>query len=322
MIQRHPCEPLPLQFPVRKFTDQAVEALLGNLDPKGPAGMVLGASGGIDSLATAALCVRAEKRRRGLRVVGLQMNDRRVRGETYNSGLYEYLGVRLVSMDLTSRARAREQELGLPPRWVAAGLMKAILRYTPKLLKRRIILAMAGHRAPEWALRYYTCLTVPHTLRMEQLKAYAKAHDLLPVLCTNRTERRLGFFVEGGIDDTRTGDAAPLSSLYKTQVNQEARFLELPSSVIKQPPSPGFGGVRDVDILGPYPVIDLVLQSLERGDADRDALAHVLSGLRTCARGKHSLPRVRLRDIRFVRGLLRRAQRKTPRSASEARPFS
>ena len=68
------------------------------------------------------------------------------------------------------------------------------------------------------------------------------------------------------------GHFAPISRLYKTQVIRAAQFLKLPERVIRQKPSPGFGGIHDEDLIGPYEAVDLILVGLKLGYSDEEIL--------------------------------------------------
>jgi NAD+ synthase len=81
---------------------------------------------------------------------------------------------------------------------------------------------------------------------------------------SNKTELLTGFFTkygDGGVD------IMPLADLYKTQIRQLARYLEIPDNIITKPPSPGFfPGQTDEKELGvSYDILDLILFSLDRG---------------------------------------------------------
>jgi NH3-dependent NAD+ synthetase len=42
-----------------------------------------------------------------------------------------------------------------------------------------------------------------------------------------------------------------------------ARYLGLPGEIIRQRPSPGFGGIYDEEILGPYELLDQILAGFD-----------------------------------------------------------
>jgi len=84
--------------------------------------------------------------------------------------------------------------------------------------------------------------------RMMILFDLAKKLNALVSGTENKSERLLGYF-------TRFGDSAsdiePISHLYKTQVFQLAKYLEIPKETINQPPSAGlWDGQTDEDEFG------------------------------------------------------------------------
>lgn len=258
------------QFAAEPFVQSSERELAAAMALQGSRGVVFGASGGIDSLVTAALCVRAVRGRDKHRVVGLQMNDSRIEGEYYNPKVYQELGVELVQVDITDEITANEMRLGLPSRRLALSLSRLLFKWMPVGLRRKALVDIRAGKAPDWLFSYYRLLTLPHRLRIGRLKNYASRYQLTIVICANATEVSLGYFVEQGVDDAQMGDYAPILTLYKSQVVRTAQFLGLPERIIKQRPSPGFGGISDEDILGPYPLVDMVLLAIHRGYSEAE----------------------------------------------------
>jgi NAD+ synthase len=89
----------------------------------------------------------------------------------------------------------------------------------------------------------------------------AKKHQALVIGTSNKSEILLGYY-------TRYGDSAcdlkPLSHLYKTQVYQLAKFLNIPQAIIKTPPSANlWPGQTDAQELGfTYQLADPILYLL------------------------------------------------------------
>lgn len=258
------------EFSVEAFVERTGKNLVAKMERQRFSGVVLGASGGVDSLVSAALSLKVREKRNEWRVVGLQMNDSRVKGESYNSEIYRNLGVDLIFSDITSEAIFLEKRFKMPPRWLTTCLMKFILKCAPIKTRRSLVLAIMGDKVPGWVLIHFHLLTLLHKLRIAKLREYATRHDLMVIVCANRTERLLGYFVEKGIDDPEMGDYAPISGLYKCQVIHTARFLGLPEEIISQRPSPGFGRVYDEEIIGPYKLVDQVLGGFELGYTDAE----------------------------------------------------
>jgi NH3-dependent NAD+ synthetase len=294
-------------FPVALFVESSALNLAEEMDHRGYKGAVFGASGGIDSLATASLCLRASEKRAKSRVVALQMNDARIKGELYNPELYRALGADLIQIDITTEAIGMAKHLGMPPRWLTACLLKLVLRWLPMRPRRRMIVAVEAGQAPEWVLSHYQLLTLLHRLRIARLKEYASRHRLMLVICANLTEVSLDYFMEQGVDDPRMGDCAPLSGLYKSQVRSTAKFMGLPEHIGCQRPSPGFGGVYDEEIIGPYDIVDLILVGLQLGYSDEQ----ITRAIRPYARKLRKTGRLRRRGshdidyVRFIRELVR-----------------
>ena len=136
------------KFPLDLFVERSAQNLAAEMARQGLRGAVLGASGGLDSLVTAALCLRAREKRDKWQVVAFQMNDSRIKGELYNTEMYRALGADLIQTDITTEAIDMEKRLGMPPRWLSLCLMKQILRWVPTKARRRVILAVKAGEVP------------------------------------------------------------------------------------------------------------------------------------------------------------------------------
>jgi len=285
------------QFPVDLFIKGSAQNLATEINHKGYRGIVLGASGGIDSLVTTALCLKAMEKRYKWKVVALQMNDSRIKGELYNTEMYRSLGADLMQTDITTEAIDMEK---------------------PTRSRRWVILAIISGKAPEWVLIHYQLLILLHRLRIARLKEYAIRHELMIVICSNLTESSLGYFVEQGIDDPQMGDYAPLSALYKSQVIRVAQLMGLPENVIHQRPSPGFGGIYDEEIIGPYELVDLVLVGLRLGYSDAEITKAI--NAHTCkSRKKNPFRRKEPYEIQYVRFIRQLATLNDQKRQSESR---
>ena len=100
---------------------------------------------------------------------------------------------------------------------------------------------------------------------MVLLYLHGEIENRLVVGAANRTEYSIGYFVKHGCDDAT--DIMPLLNLYKTQVRELARYLNIPSRIIEKPPSPDIlPGIIDEEAIGiPYEKLDLILLALEKG---------------------------------------------------------
>lgn len=111
-------------------------------------------------------------------------------------------------------------------------------------------------------------------LRMITLYHIANTSNLMVLGTGNRSELMVGYFTkygDGGVD------LLPLGSLYKHQVRELARAIDVPERIIERPPSAGlWAGQTDETEMGiTYEELDGILEALERGgdtsgyDADR-----------------------------------------------------
>ena len=100
---------------------------------------------------------------------------------------------------------------------------------------------------------------------MVLLYLHGELEDRLIVGAANKSEYQIGYFVKHGCDDAT--DIMPLLNLYKTQVRELARYLNIPSRIIEKPPSPDIiPGIIDEEAIGiPYEKLDLILLALEKG---------------------------------------------------------
>jgi len=120
-----------------------------------------------------------------------------------------------------------------------------------------------------------TCGNIRSRLRMMIAYHHANIEGKLVMGTSNKTELLTGFFTkfgDGGVD------FMPLGELWKYNIKQLAKYLEIPENIIKKAPSPGFyEGHTDEDELGmSYDNIDLILYSYERGLTIRE-ISHDLS---------------------------------------------
>lgn len=238
-------------------------------------GVLIGLSGGIDSSVLSALAVRAlgkdsvhlshlydrdserESRHKAQLVanwLGLGLEVRNIEPPMRERGIYAPLIMRIVALSRFLNRHLLDKwcrlMLGEPPfiSTLHGGFKGRFKRWAYNSSVRHI---EAGFNAR-------------HILRREILEKQAEEHNRLLLGAANRSEYLVGWFVKGGIDDL---PLSPLIGLYKTQVQQLAVYLSLPSEIQNQTPSPDMiKGVSDESALGMgYFKIDMVLDSLERG---------------------------------------------------------
>ncbi|MFQ6136364.1 MAG: NAD+ synthase [Candidatus Hydrothermarchaeales archaeon] len=113
--------------------------------------------------------------------------------------------------------------------------------------------------------------------RVRMILSYMVANlDDRVVLGTgNKTEILLGYFTkygDGGVD------LLPIGDLYKTQVIQMARYLDLPEEIVEKPPSAGLwqGQTDEAELGATYEEIDDVLYCLVEGGLSPEKAASKL----------------------------------------------
>ena len=111
-------------------------------------------------------------------------------------------------------------------------------------------------------------------LRMIIAYHYANLEHKMVMGTSNKTELLTGFFTkhgDGGVD------LMPLGDLYKYNIKQLAKYLEIPQNIIDKAPSPGFyPGHTDEKELGcDYDTIDLMLYLWEK-EYDNNAISETL----------------------------------------------
>ena len=100
---------------------------------------------------------------------------------------------------------------------------------------------------------------IKHRTRMIMLYYYGEQNHFLVSGTTNKSETVQGYFVKYGDGGT---DIEPIANLFKTQVFQLAKHLEVPNKIIQRKPSPDTWSlpVSDEDFFYgiPYNIIDLM----------------------------------------------------------------
>ena len=260
-------EPEKLSSSLERFIREHMEKLERE-------GVILGLSGGVDSAVVAALCKRAVGAENTLALI---MPDRDSKKEHVKDALNwgSQLGIETRLIDISPYLKKLGtyklfmlNKLPLPAKMRGIFTRKAYDFYLKKTGESAFASSIRGFKDKEFGsyLRdsnaYYR---VKHRLRMLVLYLYAERENRLVVGAANKTEAKIGFFVKHGCDDA--ADIMPLLNLYKTQVRELARFLEVPSAIIEKPPSPDIlPGIVDEDAIGiPYEKLDLILLALEKG---------------------------------------------------------
>ena len=129
-------------------------------------------------------------------------------------------------------------------------------------------------------------------LRMAILYFLANTLSYLVVGTGNKTELMVGYFTkhgDGGVD------ILPLGGLYKTQVWEIARLLNIPDKIINKTPSAGlWPGQSDEEELGiSYAELDCILQSINArytGNIPQEKISRVWKMVEASAHKRRTVP--------------------------------
>jgi len=255
---------LSLESFIREYTDKLERE-----------GVIFGLSGGVDSAVVAALCERAlgpEK------VLALVMPEKDSKKEHTKNALNfaRELNIEAKLVDITPYL----EKLGVYKlfpwdKTLSWGKLKGVLVkkayhfYERKTGKIPFLESLSGFKDKEYSsylARGNAYYRIKHRLRMILLYLYAELENRLVVGAANKTEYKIGYFVKYGCDDAT--DIMPLRNLYKTQVRELARYLNIPARIIEKSPSPDVmpGLADDEEVIRiSYEKMDLILLALEKG---------------------------------------------------------
>ena len=257
-------------------------------------GVVLGISGGIDSSVVLALCVKAFG---SDRVVALMLpeGESSPDSEMLAQMLADHYGVQTVIKEDISGAlegfgcyhRRNEAIQRLFPDFGPGWGAKIAL--PGNLLEQNTLnifhLTVTNPAGEEFTKRlppaeYYQIVAASNfkqRARMSMLYYHAELRNYAVVGTPNKNEHLLGFFVKHGDGGT---DISPIGHLFKTQVYQLARHLDVPEEIQRRTPTsdtyPGGSTQEEFFFRLPFDILDTIWLGYEQG-VSNEAIAQGLN---------------------------------------------
>ena len=257
-------------------------------------GAVVGVSGGIDSAVVLGLCAKTfgpEK------VLAIMMPERDSSPESKDLGilLCEKFKVLYLLEDITNAVNgfgcyARRDE----------AVKRIFPEYDPKSYKMKIVLKDDKEAKGKLNLFYLTIIASDGTQKSQRLPLseylqivaasnfkqrsrtnmlyyHAESRNYAVIGTGNKNEHEQGFFVKYGDGGA---DVKPIAHLFKTQVYQLAKFLEIPEDIIKRTPTTDTYSAEQTQeeffYKMPFEVMDRIWDGWEKGVASED-IASILN---------------------------------------------
>lgn len=270
-----------LKLDYEKEAERICESIRASLLKLKRRGAVVGLSGGIDSSAVSALCVRALGKNR---VFGLLMPEGESSDDTLDisKGLAIHLGIEFAHEDISeplkaNRAYERRDDAirKVIPEYGKGWKSKIVLPTVHDNDSYRIYSVVAQSPSgemmkvrltPEAYLGIVAATNFKQRNRKMLEYYYGDRFNYAVAGTPNRLEYDQGFFVKGG---DGLADFKPIAHLYKTQVYAMARHLGVPSNITNRAPTTDTyslpQGQDEFYFSLPYDKMDVVLYGKNHG---------------------------------------------------------
>jgi len=245
-------------------------------------GVVVGISGGIDSSVVLALCARAFGPER---VAGILLPEKESSPESMDLAhrLAEQYQVNTVTENISAALdglgcyRRRDEAIRkIFPEYQTGWDVKIVL--PSNLLEESTLnifrLVVTDHQGHEYSrrlpLKEYLGIVAASNFkqrtRMSLLYYHAEMRNFAVIGTANKNEHDLGFFVkfgDGGMD------VNPIGHLFKSQVYQLGRYLDLPEEILQRTPTtdtyPGGSTQEEFFYRIPFKILDTIWLGYEQG---------------------------------------------------------
>jgi NAD+ synthase len=233
-------------------------------------GAVVGLSGGLDSAVAATLTVRSLGTQK-VQLFNLPEKDSKPVHQKHAKELAKHLGVKLKTKSITPLVKAAKGYRLLPIGLIPSRRLRSFIvkKSKSKILseeEEEELLAYRLHpEAKSWIAKGNAYAVTKHRMRMVILYQYAEVNNLMVVGAANRTEWLTGTFSKWGVD--HCADVMPLIHIYRSQLEQIAEYLEVPSFIREKYADPDVmpGIDNKGQLLGSFSLVDQILVATENG---------------------------------------------------------
>jgi NAD+ synthase len=233
-------------------------------------GAVMGLSGGLDSAVTATLTVRSIGANK-VHLLNLPERDSKPIHQHHAKLLAKKLGVKLKTKSITPILRASKTYRLLPIHLIPFRKLRGkIIEYAKARFfentSDKILEARLKPEGNSWIAKGNAYAVTKHRMRMIMIYQYADRHNLMVVGAANKTELLTGTFCKWGVD--HCADVMPIIHIYRSQLEEIAKHLEIPEVIQNKPPDPDvLPGIPDKEeLVGETAVVDQILFSLENNN--------------------------------------------------------
>jgi NAD+ synthase len=230
-------------------------------------GAVLGFSGGLDSAVAASLTAQALGKEKVI-LVNLPERDSKPVHQKHAQEFALYLGCRFIKHSLTVPLIALGTYGLLPISFLPSKALRGrLVEYgRSKVLgddSKELLITRFNSEDNSWQARGNAYSMAKHRLRMVWIYQYAETHNLMVVGAANKTEWMTGTFSKWGVD--HCADIMPIMHLFRTQVLEMAKLINIPDYIISKPADPDIlPGLPDKNILlGDFKTVDEILFGIE-----------------------------------------------------------
>lgn len=260
-----------MKFDPKMECERIVEFIRSTMDQYNFKGAVLGISGGIDSAVVLGLLVKAIDHEK-IKALILPERDSSKHSIKDARLVCDAFNVDYEIYNLTGALRKLGVYSLFPPAvFIPESVKIKYSRNRWKKYKDPYVLDLKNE-GDEQFLRGLAYYRAKHRMRMCKLYMEAEKLGYCVVGTTNKTELFLGLYVKWGDDSV---DIEPIKHLYKTQVFELAKYLNVPEKIINKKPTPDLvPGITDEEAFGmSYYEIDSILIDLESGIERNDQLS-------------------------------------------------